>query len=287
MAIYDDDFQSYSIGANVPFGSWKLFPSAFTAQIQAGGSGVPGTDRNLGIFLGSVILDPAVAGYQTSFTQFLAFKLSPGFTNGLQIMAFGNGPIGGPSFTLLEIRVEVDSTITIVDSTGAAILANSGDKWLQPNIWHFLQVNVTVSDILVGSTKFVQAAFELGLNGTSIISFTKTLTTVATALFTGTSAINQFILSGGNYGAYTLQGLVGVPTYPHGGSPKARINQAAAEVNELPSSGKVRVIQAAAEIDELPSTTKLRVFQMVIETDLLQKQGIRAEYIHRRHFPGD
>jgi hypothetical protein len=103
----------------------------------------------------------------------------------------------------------------------------------------------------------------------------------------GTAAVNRFQLTGGELAAYTLTSLQAVVTYPHAGTPKMLAYQAPIEVDLLPDSGNVKIFQTAVEADLLPDSAKIRILQAVIEVDLLQKQGQRADYIHRRHFPGD
>jgi hypothetical protein len=72
---------------------------------------------------------------------------------------------------------------------------------------------------------------------------------------------------------------------------QVRASQGVIEVNKLPSTAKIRATQGVIEINKLPSTAKIRITQAVIE--LLRAntppapQGIRSEYIHRRHFPGN
>lgn len=270
MAGYDDDFQGYAIGANVPFGSWILDPTAFEATIvsDAAGTGIPGTDRFIEIFLGAVAVDPAVTHYQTSFTQYSALKLLATLPFGGSNFAFANGPNGGGfTFTLLVIKVETDGTITAYDGNGN-VLKNSKDVLFRFFTWNFLQQNVTLSDDEILGVKYVKIVYQLILNGTEAISVSVTTPTPVAGLTNGTAEVNRFQLLGGKHGAYTLQGLTAAGVYPHPGSPNAVLFQSAAEVNALVDDGEVQISMAAAEVNTLPDTALLEVIQSVIEVNL-------------------
>lgn len=282
MAIYDDDFQGYSLGAAVPFGQWQLDPAAITNVIVAG-SGPTGTTQSYRLF-GDVVLNPLVPGYVNAFTEFVAIrKLQAG-----TVLTFSNGPnLASHTFTILAIKVELDSTLTVVGPDNTP-LANSIDAWFEYNAVNFLQINVQLTDVTITGVKYIHIECQIALNGVKVIDFNTTTTTPVTQLTNGTSEVNRFGLNGAAfYSAYTLDTLQAINAYPHPGTPKARANQAAVEVNILPDTAKIHALQAAIELDELPDTTLLRIIQALIEVDLLQGQGIRAEYIHRRHFPGD
>lgn len=274
----DDDFQSYSIGTNVPFGSWT--GGGFLNQIVAGGSIIPGTDRHVQIGVASGI--ETVPGYLASFSQFVALRFDRGDT----VLRFGNSdtPIN-PTF-LLAIHVEPDSTISaFIDTT---LLGFSGDDLFFFRGWNFIQVNLVLTDVLVSGVNKVNLNCEIGMNGRSVMSFNVTTGVSSSSLFTGTAAVNRFQFVGaGHYAAYTLTSLQAIVTYPHGGTPKAIVSQASVEVEELPDTAELSITQAAVEADLLPDTAELTISQAVIEIDTKARSGNRAEYIHRRHYPGN
>jgi hypothetical protein len=265
MAIYDDDFQGYSVGSGAPFGSWQLNPSAITNVIVLGNAPT-GMTKSFRLN-GDVVLDPTVPGYITSFTSYVAiFKQQRG-----NVLVFSNGPNStGHKFQILAVRVETDSTISV---TGPAteVLANSGDAWFDYNSVNFLQVNVQLSDVMVSGVNHIHIVCKIALNGIIVIDLAVTTSVAVTDLANGTSEVNRFELQAAEayYSAYTLDTLQSIVSYPHPGSPKARVNQ------------------AVVEVDILPDTTKLQVQQAVVEVDCLQAQGIRPDYIHARHRPGD
>lgn len=284
MAILDDDFQGYSIGANVPFGSWIQDPGSFTSQIQAGHA-PSGMDRSLKLF-GNVGVDPLVTGYLTSFSEFVAIDKEQGGA----VLAFANGPNGtGHTFTLLQVRIETDGTLSALGPSGE-VLGNSRDAWFQFYRPNFLQINVLLSDVTVLGVKYVNIDCEIALNGVSVISFNVTTSEPVANLTNATSEINrfQFTTDSAFYSAFTLDTLQPIVSYPHPGTPKMIATQAAIEANVLPDSAKLVVIQAPIEVDRLPDSAKIIIFQTVIEVDVLRAaQRRHAEYIHRRHFPGD
>jgi hypothetical protein len=285
MAFLDDDFQGYSIGTNLPFGSFT--GSAFLAQIvsEPTGTGITGTDRSLQVFLGTA---EYVGSYHSSFTQFIAFNIGD-FDGAQPFIAFTNGPnLSAQSFTLVQLRVEGDSTLTAECAASGEIIANSGDKFMKFYTWNFLQINVTLSDVLVAGVLMVHVDIEVALNGESILTGSKTTVVAVSQLDGSTSQVKRFQLLDGRYGAFTLDTLQAIVSYPHAGTPNAIVYQAVVEVDEVIDSGKLDIYQAVVEVDVLPDNAKLRVFQMVVEADTVRSaRHAGSEYIHRRHFPGD
>lgn len=285
MAYLDDDFQGYAIGTSVPFGSWT--GSGFFVQIQAQpeGTGIPGTDRSFGVFLGTA---EYVRAYLSSFSQWIAVRMEDN-ANAQILLQFTNGPNGfAQSFTLLQFQLEPDTTLTAICPVTGDILANSGNVLMPFGTWHFLQINVTLSDVLLAGVLSIHIDCDVALNGVQIMAISKTVAAGVAQLANSTSEVNRFQLRTGAFGAYTLDVLTALVAYPHGGTPAAIVYQTVVEVDEVLDSGKLDVYQAIAEVDVLPDSALLRVLQMVVEVDTIRRQRAgRAEYIHRRHFPGD
>ncbi len=107
MAAYlDDDFQSYAIGTNLPFGSFTGVGS-----IVAGGNIIPTTDRSFSTIVASY--DRGALGYINTFSQYLAVFLSYTFAQQV-FLFFNNGPnLSSQTFTLFELQVETDGTLTL------------------------------------------------------------------------------------------------------------------------------------------------------------------------------
>jgi hypothetical protein len=263
VAYLDDDFQGYSIGQTLPFGSF-VSQGVFTAQIQSasGGTGIPGTDRAFFVFGTAAYVH---SSYLTQFTQWLALRLDSEVSAGGYSYAATNGPNGANQLNVIfSLKIEIDSTISIYSGAGA-LLGNSGDVLFPFRKWNFFQINATLSDVLVAGVNKVHILLELVLNGKSIISFNTTTTITSSNLKNGTAEANNFQLTGGLYGAFTLDVLTAAVNYPHPGSPKARVNQGAIEMANLPDSGKIQVHQGVVEITNLPDSGKIRINQGVIE----------------------
>ncbi len=182
MAIYDDDFQGYSIGASAPFGSWQLQGGAITNVIIAGNCPT-GMTRAFRLF-GEVVIDPTVPGYITSWSEFVAIRK----TQAGIILKFANGPnLTGHSFDILAVRVERDSTISVTGPL-TETLGNSTDAWFDYSAVNFFQVNVTLSDVMVSGVNHINIACQIALNGVKVIDFNTTTGVAVTDLANGTSA---------------------------------------------------------------------------------------------------
>lgn len=285
MAYLDDDFQSYSIGATVPFGSWILDTGAFTKQIVSGFAPT-GMDRSLQL-TGTIAIDPGLGiGYLNSFSEFFAVRK----TSGGDLVAFANGPNAfGQIFELLRIRVENDGTVSAyITST---LLENSIDALFEFYAINFFHVWVVFTDSLVLGVNHVKIQCQVILNGTKVLDFNIVTGTAVTQLKNVTSEVNRFQVTtnGANYSAFTLDVLQAITYYPHPGSPSAIAFQAVAEVDVLPNTAKIKAFQAVAEVNVLPSNAEIRIFQAVAEVDIRARPQAphRGEYIHSRHLPGD
>lgn len=212
MAILDDNFQSYVVSTQAPFGPFIVDPTAAVAEIAAG-YGPASTDRALHL-QGTVTVDPAITGFQKSFSEFVAIRK----TSDGEILAFSNGPNGsGHTFTLMQISVEFDSTITALCPVSGQILGNSHDAWFDFHAINTLQVNVTFSDVVVAGVAIVHIKGEIALNGASVIRFDKDTGFTVAQLTNGTSEVNRFQLStnGAVYSAFTLDTLQPIVSFSH------------------------------------------------------------------------
>lgn len=261
MAYYDDDFQGYAIGTNLPFGSWIADPGAFIGQIIAGGPS--GTDRSFSVFGAAGYINPT---YLSTFTQFTALKVDNVGGFGVTSFDFANGPnIFSQTFSLLSIRIELDGTVTALCPASGEIFGNTGDVWFSFYAWNFFQINVTLTDVLVVGVPHVNVECEVALNGVSILSFNVTTGVLSSVLNGGTAAVNRFRLTGGDYDAYTLDTLQPIVSYPHPGSPTCRVNQSVIELEQLPDSAEAQVVQGVIELEQLPDSAQCQIIQGVIE----------------------
>ncbi len=244
MAIYDDDFQSYTLGTGAPFGSWILDPAA-TTNVIVSGFGPTGTTKSYRL-AGVAAVDPALTGFLTSFTEFVAvWKLGGG-----TILNCANGPnLSGHTFSIVTVKIENDGTISVI-GPDTNVIQNSKDAWFDFNSSNFFQVNVTLTDVTVGPTTFINIACKIALNGTKIIDFNFLTNTPVTQLVNGTSEVNRIQLNTNDafFDAYTLDSLQSIVSYPHPGTPKGIVHQGVVEITQLPDTTKVWIQQGVIEL---------------------------------------
>lgn len=260
MAYVDYDFQSDAIGTHLPIGP---FVAGFVLADEIVAGGPSGTDRSFEL-VGQAVYTHT--GYLASFTHFIAVRqISPG-----PILSYVNGPNGLGQFnSLMRINMEQDGTVTARDGGGLA-LANSISKYFNFYAWNFFQVNVTFSDAINLGTGLlsVRIQCEVALNGTSILLFDVVTAQTVAPLANGTAEVNTFIMESStrtDYGAYTLDTLQAIVSYPHPGTPVCLVNQGVVEIETLPDTAVIQVQQGVIEIQNLPDTAKVLVFQGVIE----------------------
>ena len=293
MPIFEETWQTYAIGTPLPTGPW----TGGSGSIVAGGDVVPGTDRHAQVAVGGINYVDGV--YHSSFTVWLQFYPAPGIPLGILSLI---NPITGD---WIDIRLEQDGTVSAYSPVGGSILlGNSVDQWANFYSWNTIQVNVTFSIVLVGTTNYLGIDCEVALNGKAVILASVTTATTIASL-SGAFGVNTFNIARSDYGDFVLDTLTALVAYPHPGSPSGKAFQGVLEASMLPSTGNARAISGVVEIEMLPSTanavarhgvieismlpstTNCRILHGVIELLLTLRSGIRPEYIHRRHFPGD
>ena len=267
-----DDFESYSVGAHPPFGSWTSpFLNPNLCTIVAGGTetGGVGSTKCLQILGGSLVYDTLPA-FSTSASVFFAFYADQSrFASGetLELFDFVNGPNGSSQYaSLLSVRLETDTTMSCY--AGSQFVCNSIDKFPRLQTWNFLQINVTFSTATILGVDFVHVVVHVALNGEEIMSSSGFDTTLQVSLLLGTAAkVNIFRLRSNsilidNFKQDTLQAIV---TYPNPGTPKNKVYQGSAELPLLPDSALLNIFQGPAEINILPDNVRLRAIQGVVE----------------------
>jgi hypothetical protein len=264
MAIYDDDFESYALGAGIPFGSWT--GSGFTNIIRAGGP--QGTGQYFD-FWGQALFTNGT--YYSSFTIWLGFRFTEStLFHSVALIDCQNG-LGGANFTpsLVTVVNEADSTISVYANN--QLVGNSGNP-IEFDAWHFLQLNVTLSGIVVLGVSNVDVAVKLAVDGHKIIDTHLTTSISVASLQNGIASCNRFFLLGpAAFDNFTLDVLAAMPSYPHPGTPLARVTQGALELGQLPDSAQVLVTQGTIELGQLPNSAQVLVTQGVIELILATK----------------
>jgi hypothetical protein len=265
MAIFEDDFQAYTAGTTLPFGSW----AGTGASIVGSGGPYPSNGKYVNIFNGG--MEYVSVSSQTSISVFFAFRVLLGTKRNL--LELRNGPNGSSqTFTLFNFQIEADGTLTAKVPLSNQFLVNSYDHIVRNGDWNFAQVNVTFSDVVIGGTTFVHIVVHVAVNGVEVLVKSADTTIGVTQLKNGTADVNRFVLTseGADYDNFTLDTLQTIVTYPHPGSPFAIVPHAVDELSILPDSAQVRIEHGVIEFARLPNSAQMRAIQGVIELLILQ-----------------
>jgi hypothetical protein len=265
--IYTDNFESYTVGQATPFGEF----GDGGAHIAAGN--YPSRPGSQCIYILPAFYPAATWANGTLYSSgstYLAFTYTAQ-SNGAFVGFFNGDPNLLGLQSIVNLAFEVDNTISAY--CDGAFAANSGDVSVKFNQWYFLQVNVTLSSVLVGGTFCIKVAFTVWLEGTQILSGA-----VQTAIATSTvpSATAQFdhihLTNNLLVDEFTFDVLSGSPAYPNAGTPNVRPSTGLAEVLELPTTASTRMTTGLVELIEAITSAKIRVSTGLIE--IIISQGV-------------
>ena len=272
----DDDFESYAIGT-LP-STWRAV--SLGASVQNGGiEGSKGLQLNPG---GGAQKDPLIdvaVGVQTSVSVFHAFQ-GGGGGNMLSLHNANPADLSG-DIDVLDIIMEADTTITV--QIGNKIIGNTQtiNPWKD---WMYMQLNVDFSAVFDAGLGFnvLKAVVSLAVQGTTLINALSGQSTIPSASLAAGIGCNLYQFRPTDNSSMIDIVTVANPqlamgTYPHPGSPKARVSQVVVEPVELANPSTARVSQLAAEMVELPSSEKVRVSQLVIE--LIAAAGVQTQWM--------
>jgi hypothetical protein len=285
MATFEDDFESYTIGAHPPIGGWTSpFNNPNASTIVAGGSAAAGaaSTKAISILGGSIVKDfnPSFYSAATIFCHF--FPTQATFVSGenVNVVNLLNGPNGISRYTeFIRLQLEVDTTLSCY--CGTQFICNSGDFAVRLQSWNFLQINVEFTTVTIAGVDFLRIlSLHVAIDGIEIMSKTNVDTGVQIASLLGADHTynileflsNRMIIDNVSWNS-TLQTLL---TYPHSGSPFDKVYQGNVEIPILPDSADISVFQGIAEFPILPDNTNMRAFQGVVELILLDSviQGL-------------
>lgn len=245
-----DDFESYSIGQQIPFGNWQNNGIVFLRDVRAGGPHVSTKCLNLE---GQVYWDDT--NYRRTLTVTFWYKTAPG--SAITAMFYGGNSTQG----LVSLNQESDGSLTIPN------IGNSGDKVLPSfSRWNSFQLNLTFD---VDVSGFVTVACEFLVNGDGFLSGTYTLGILAASLSNGLASIDRIGFTGTGGLSYLdelgIDSLKSGAFMPNPGTPKVRVTRGDLDVILLPDSALVNVAQAYIDAVKLPDSAKVRVAQAYIE----------------------
>lgn len=247
MAIYHDDFESYSPGPTTnPFGGFTRNLNAAvildTDNYLPGGSQCVRTNVNFSDFYWT---DTAL---RSSATVYAAIKFDDTFNNAAFFQFFNGDPLGGPaSHAVFTLALNFDATISAFapNATLVATPCAVSAAPIKSNAWHFLQVNFVMHDI----AGFVTIDFEVAIDKVTVFSGTVVTGVAITDLVTGTAQWN-FIRMGNSFkwDEWTLDTLQAIGTFPDPGSPAARVTTGVAEIIESTTSANAVVSTGLIEL---------------------------------------
>jgi hypothetical protein len=231
--VLDDDFQSYALGQNPPYGPIVKI-GVTNAAIAAGG--IFGDTQSVALPAFQCLQWPGAAHspldhYYQQSTIIFGFQVTAADTsqNGELIQLHANQN-GGFDNAVLTLKVMNDGTLAFTTENQLNIFAIS-DFSLLTNQWYWFQLNVAFAAIAGALVYTAQVA----INGQVVLSVTNLNTGLLSALYP-TPGFNYWVLSGCGLGNALARitmydAIQPVGTAPHpGGTPAARINQGLIEL---------------------------------------------------------
>lgn len=242
--LYDDNFQSYSVGQNPPY--TNLSGSASCAIVLGG---IYGDSKSLNIPASSSVIYPilpfislpdALAGVTyadrgvpiyTGFSASFALKLNNSSDPQGQIITVDSlaNPYQGAH--LAAIRILTDGTIAIVAPAGSAFSAPQAvsDYALHPEAWYWFQVDCQFG----ASGGNLTANMSVTVNGIQVVSSSWNTGTSVSSFPVAYWNSLQFAGAGNGieFSRLTIYSTTQtIPSYAHPGSPIARVNQGVIEL---------------------------------------------------------
>lgn len=247
--LYDDNFQSYSVGAVPPFGNLKQ--SSGSCNIQNAIPGPYSDTQNVNMPGAGNLLQfpnlPMPATFYSEFSVFMAWYQRPAnidFSGAL--MAFVSSPNDFTGLTMINLVVNSDGTLAMNGESAGVVCCSA--KAIKFSEWNFLQANIAFS---TNGGGFLVYTGEIGLNEESIASGTLASVRLSASLpGLYCDHIDFSILTvGGNMGRLTIYDTIqAIGTDPHPGTPSGRVSQGVIEVSIQPSTAAARVSQAVIEL---------------------------------------
>jgi hypothetical protein len=232
--IYDDDFQSYTLGANPPYGSLVAI-GVVPATIADAVAGLYGDAQYVDVPGVRALQYPTATPthllpYYQQFSVFRGLLILPNATseNGVILQFYGDNAVDF-SAALATIKVLADGTLALTDSSETAFYAVS-DFSLLCNSWHWLQVNIAFGQ----ANGFITYAIEIAVNGISVLTANVT-TNVDPTPYGPYLYCNYIVLGGagtaGYLGRLTITDVIQpIGTDPHPGTPVAKVSQGVIEL---------------------------------------------------------
>lgn len=299
--VFLDDFTTYSVGAQPPFGPWFNATGNGGTILGAGVNPAPTRAFQVG---GSA----AFAFFLPSGTWFCGYQMLNDFAG--QILSLSNGDstrLTSQNQQLIALKIEADHSISLLGGNGtfmqdpvsmlpANSIVNAGYS-LPQQTWVWLQMAfgvINVSGLITVSAQ----VYVSGANGIQFLCGGQLKTGIpVTSLWTGTPDVNRIDLNGtagqdaafANVAMDSVQWNTGFPNYPVPTNPPQYVNARASQlvVEPLchPDNPNARTSQLVIETLELPTNANARVSQLVIEllTAAPIPSGVIPQYVKRKN----
>jgi hypothetical protein len=250
--LYQNNFQSFAIGANPPYGALVSYSGA-VSKIVADSIGLFGQTQSLQLTSTTRLAYPSSSSPGASFQQASVYqyiKIQAGIDEQGSILAFGNASSGGiVDFTLSGIRILADGTLGIVGDFSNTFAANTkvSDFSLLCEKWYLIRTDISFGTDL--SNK-LEVTCKVYVNGVVRASIPLTSTSISVASLPSTYW--NYLKIGGsglsiNYGGLSIYDTIQADDFfPNPGTPSARVNQGVIELIKrrvLPASN-TRIYEA-------------------------------------------
>ena len=275
MSFVTDPFDSLAVGFNgVPPG-WS---AAQNGLVRAGTDQGMWAAHNWFQYTGGNPLVTPFFGPARNVTAFFGYKntnAAPGRTI-FQFLSLQNDMVH--TSQALTLTNENDQSLSVYcpglggpNTSGPnTLLGNSGSNigyGFPIGSWFYIQFNVSILSILIGTRFFLNFTVEIAVDGNSVLSGAATSTMDASQFDGGNLG------AGVNFGAWTQVGLSqleidtlqDINKFPFDRNPLTRISQLAIEPVIQPSTAAIRVSQLVNEWVKQPSTARVRISQLPIE----------------------
>lgn len=275
-AIFDDDFESYSVGTLVPTGFTNNSFFNDSEVVDFGTAGFFGrTGKGYHLFLGDIINTNTAV--QNTTVVYATIRRNGRIPN----VRFANTD-GTHTVNLLDNFVEPDGSLSLYsnvpnyDSTiTSTLIANSLTQEAWENVWAYHQINLQMYSFAGTGTAlgtYVGMIANYCINGVSVCGGNFPTNQLLSSLPLPLAVVSQW---GFRADDGYIDDIYGSPIneadgfFPHPGTPKARVSQGVLETLRRPATLQraARLSQGVVEIPWLPDADlrSARVTQGVVE----------------------
>lgn len=245
MPIYQDDFQSYSLGTTSPWGSLVEVSGSGSISNTATPDGLIGPYGQTQYldFGGTLQFNDGISRSSGSIFFAALFPSATGFYTGANLLVFQTG-VPGSTFPSAGFRVNLDGTLTPTDRNGNPLGAFIGvnttsEVRLRLDTWHFFQFNVEFS--VVGGS--LQVVYTVEVDGQVFITGTQLSGSAPSSFWVNTTIQGTLRISD-----LTIDVLQAINTLPTPGTPVAHVTNQVIELVMAPIALAIACPFGAAQV---------------------------------------